>query len=561
MSTRFRTVVIGLCSWAFLATSTAAQPPEYGPVAYAPPSPSPLSADWVQGPIAQIYVRGYKDSDGDGYGDLPGLIEQLDYLKALGFRGIWLMPIFASSDHNHGYAVEDYRRIEPEFGTEADLKRLLDAAHQRDIGVMLDYVPNQASSEHPLFQAAIDKTSPYRDFFVWQPRKPEGWRGFNGEPWHRLKGAWYYGLFDRAMPDWNWHNPAVVEFHLDNLRHWLNLGVDGFRQDALGALVENGPSDWTDQPESRAMGQRMRQLMQQYPGAKYQICEAPSDPAGYAAADACGSAFAFGLQGAIIRSASLGFIDNQLPAYLEHQPVERMGTFLSNHDSFAGQRLYNQVQGDLASYRLAVATQYLLPGTPFTLYGEEIGMSMARAAGADNEQIRAPMPWNGSDTVTDAQGEISHTFGGFTRLPPGQESRMFRALPDNWREFNVAAQREKPDSLWHFYRNLIALRAQSPALKSGGYRAVEAWDMEAKPTNAARKPSGTVFVFLREHAAERVLVAINYANREQRIELNAKLATLERIGGSADAVQRRDAKKRTSLTLPAQGFVVFRVKS
>lgn len=544
------------CAAALTCVASPDISPDVGEVPFAPPPHSGLTDDWVRGPFIEIYVRGFKDSNGDGHGDLQGVIEKLDYLQAMGFRGIWLMPIFDSSDANHGYAIKNYRAIESRYGTEADLLRLIAEMHKRNMGLLLDYVPNQASAQHPLFQDSIRRDSPWRNYFVWaEGAKPEGWSGYTGESWHELSGAWYYGVYDIAMPDWNWHNPDVLEFHLRNMRYWLNRGVDGFRQDAVGPLVENGRLAWVNQPESLAMMGHFSRQLRRYPGARYQVCEAPSEAAGYAAEDACGSAFAFGLQTAILRSATLGRVDRDLIAYLRQQPVARMGTFLSNHDTFPGPRVYQQVGGDLADYRLAAATQYLLPGVPFTLYGEEIGMSMSSNAGGSDEQIRAPLPWSGEQTeVKDSNGETHIDVAGFTRLPEGRTNRLFRPLPDNWRQFNVASQLNTPGSLLHFYRELIALRRAHDALSIGDYQHLQAQRL------SDGEDSAHVFTFIRQHGRQRLLVAINYANQAQNVRLPLKKARLQRLWQSAEVSTGRTRQQANTLQMPAKSVAVWRVQ-
>jgi alpha-amylase len=197
----------------------------------------PLPPDWKYGAFMQIYVRGYKDSNGDGVGDLQGVIDGLDYLHDLGITGIWLMPITESEDRDHGYAVRNYRAIEPDYGVMADLERLLAAAHSRGIGVVLDYVINHASAQHPLFRsAASSPRSPHRDFFVWAPGAgPPGWEIFGRNPWHPAPpaaaaasdaGNWsYFAPFWSGMPDFNLRSAAAVRFHRDNIRFWLNKQV------------------------------------------------------------------------------------------------------------------------------------------------------------------------------------------------------------------------------------------------------------------------------------------------------------------------------------------------
>jgi alpha-amylase len=459
------------------------------------PRVSALPEDWQhQGVFIEILVRAYQDSNGDGIGDLNGVTARLDYLQRLGIRGIWLMPIFASEDHDHGYAVVDYRAIEPDYGTLADFDRLLAEAHRRGIAVIVDYVMNHSAAAHPLFKDAREhRDSPYADWYVWKDERPRGWNTFAGEPWRAAGSRWYYAVFDAGMPDFNLRNPKVVEFHLDNLRFWLNRGVDGFRFDAVNVLFENSALAWENQPENHVLLKRVQDLLGEY-GAKYLVCEAPSDPAAFAAADSCGSAFAFGLHKNIVASVKLGRLRADLLYLLRTLPVARMGTLLANHDSFAGARLMRQFDGDEKSYRVAAATLLTLPGTPFIYYGEEIGLAQSSPVRYDDQAIRGPMSWSAEPNA------------GFTIA-----SQPFRPNVANWKTHNVALEEADPASLLNWYRALIALRNAEPALAIGTF----------KPLSERDAP---IFAFLREHAGDRLLVLINFAYQEATLPLPEGIA-------------------------------------
>jgi glycosidase len=471
--------------------------PDLAPVV-AEPRPSTLPPQWAQrGVFIEILVRAYQDSNGDGIGDLNGVTQRLDYLQQLGVRGIWLMPIFKSDDHDHGYAVVNYREIESDYGTLADFDRLLAEAHKRGIAVILDYVMNHSSSAHPLFEDAYNsRKSPYADWFIFEEEAPRGWNTFSGSPWREGNQRWYYGVFDSGMPDFNLRNPQVIDFHLNNLRYWLNRGVDGFRFDAVGVLVENGAIAWENQPENHVLMKRVQDLLAQY-GNRYLVCEGPSDPAAFAAADSCGSAFAFGIHKHIVSSVKIGRLRADLLYNLAKLPVARMGTILANHDYFAGARLMRQFAGDEKSYKAAAATLLTLPGTPFIYYGEEIGLAHSEPVGNEDQSLRGPMSWSAEPNA------------GFTSA-----DKPFRPNVLNWKTHNVAAQERDPNSLLNWYRQLIALRNAEPALSVGSLT----------PVSAADAP---IFAFAREHEGNRFLVLINYAYRDATLALPA--------GYSADA--------------------------
>ena len=496
------------------------------PVAAADPG-STLPADWRQGVFAEIFVRGYKDSNGDGVGDLRGLTQSLDYLQSLGVSGIWLMPVTRSQDGDHGYAVADYRNIEPAYGSLADMDELLAQAHARGIGVIVDYVMNHSAAQHPAFVNANSSSSnAYRNWYIFQASQPQGWSVYGGNPWRSGNGGYYYAPFWDQMPDFNLKNTEVVNFHHDNLRFWLNRGVDGFRFDAVGNLVENGPGAWLDQPENYTLMNGVRQLVGSYQ-QRFMVCEGPDDPIGFGQPTACGSAFAFDHKSDLINAArgntaAIAAVAN----YFASAPAS-MSTMLSNHDSFAGQRLWDQLGGNAAQYRLAAATYLLQPGTPFIYYGEEIGMAGASANIGDDPKLRTPMSWAG-----DAKA-------GFTTGTP------FRALSANAATNNVAAQGADPNSLLNFYKAVIAVRRAHPSLMAG--------------TQAAAVASGTTLSFQRVQGAERAVVMINYGTATANITAAGLVAnaTLVNAFPSSGTDTTADAGGSATVSVPAQSVRVF----
>ncbi|OYU43501.1 MAG: alpha-amylase, partial [Burkholderiales bacterium PBB4] len=232
-------------------TTTAVAPVDISTVEPRP-QPNGLAAGWQQGAFMEIFVRAYKDTNGDGIGDLKGVTQSLDYLKDLGIKGIWLMPITTNADGDHGYATTDFRDIDPAYGTLADFDELIAQAHQRGIGVVMDYVINHSAVSHPLFVSAqTGPASPFYDWFVWEQTAPTGWDIWGKNPWTQTPQGAYFGTFGPHMPDFNFRNPAVLAYHQRSLRFWLNRGLDGYRLDAVPHLVENNAKDWNDQPESR----------------------------------------------------------------------------------------------------------------------------------------------------------------------------------------------------------------------------------------------------------------------------------------------------------------------
>lgn len=487
---------------------------------------SPLADGWSNGAFMQIYVRGYKDSNGDGIGDLQGLISKLDYLKDLGVKGLWLMPVTQSQDRDHGYAVKQYRDIETDYGTLDDMKSLIAQAHQRGMGVIIDYVINHSSDKHPLFlNASSSKLNAQRDYYVWQDAAPSGWSIYGSNPWYNAGTGYYFAPFWSGMPDFNWKNDKVRTFHHDNLRFWLNLGVDGMRFDAVGNLVENGASAWNSQPENHTIMNAVQALIKGY-DKRYLVCEAPDAPQAFGAASSCGSAFAFDLKDSILKAAKGDITGLQpLSDYFKTAPVG-MATFLANHDGFAGDRLWNQLGGDVVKYKLAAATYLLLPGTPFIYYGEEVGMGSGAGLSGD-AALRSPMSWSSQTS-------------GFSSGTP------FRASASNIATQNVASQVGVDGSLHSFYKAMLTLRNTWPSLSTGTY--------QSPFTN------GLVLGFQRHASSEKSLVLINYGASAVTINVSNLPAsmTVNAAYGNAGPLTTT-ASGTASLTLPAQSVSLFKL--
>ena len=490
---------------------------------------SPLGADWRKGPFAEIFVRAYQDSNGDGIGDLQGLIGRLDYLQQLGVTGIWLMPITRSQDGDHGYAVSDYRAVEPAYGTLADLEQLVAAAHARGIGVVVDYVMNHSAAQHPAFvNANSGSANAYRDWYVFSGSRPQGWSIYGGDPWRSAREGFYFAPFWDQMPDFNLKNAAVVNWHHDNLRFWLNRGVDGFRFDAVGNLVENGPTAWENQPENFTLMGNIRQMVNGSYANRFLVCEGPSAPMQFA--PACGSAFAFGHQYDLVNAAkgsatAIASVANYFGA--AGAPAS-MSTMLSNHDGFAGERAMDQFNGNEAQYRLAAATYLLQPGTPFIYYGEEIGMRGAANLSGD-PKLRTPMSWTSSNSGA----------GGFTTGAP------FRAPSANVAAYNAQTQAAQPNSLLNWYKAVIAVRQAHPALRRG--------------IHVSATAAGTTLSFQREADNQRAVVMINYGAGSALIGASGLPANgvLTSVFPPSGTNANIDAGGNVSVSVPAQSVQVF----
>ena len=421
-------------------------------------SPATPSADWKRGAVCyEIFVRSFYDSDSDGIGDINGLIEKLDYIndgtpdasRDLGARCIWLMPVAASPSY-HGYDVKNYYRVNPEYGTNEDFKRLVAEAHRRGIHVLVDMVLNHASSEHPYFKdALLNPTSPYRAWFRWSATKPDIKGPWGQEVWHKspVRDEYYYGIFWSGMPDLNYESAAVREEAKKVATFWLEeMGVDGFRLDAIPYLVEEG-NRLAGTPGTHAFLREYASHIRRLAPNAYTVGEVwdsvgsmlPYYP------DQLDSHFAFAASDALLEAVRTGSAKKLFEPYLRLQravPAERWSPFLRNHDQT---RTLTELKGDVARNKLAVTLLLTLPGLPFVYYGEEIGMTGDKP----DPRLRTPMHWSHGPAA------------GFTRGPAWEPLQ-----PDSMTA-NVEAQDADPSSLLNLHRRLIHLRAANEALGAG----------------------------------------------------------------------------------------------
>ncbi len=402
----------------------------------------------------EVFVRSFADSDGDGIGDVRGLTAHLDDLNDgdpatttdLGITGIWLMPI-AESPSYHGYDVSDERAVEADYGTAADLKAFVAAAHQRGIAVISDLVLNHTSRDNPWFIDSAAGTG-HADWYIWADANP-GYGGPDGQAvWHPSGGRWYYGLFGSGLPDLNLENPAVTAEMEDVARFWLtDIGFDGFRLDAIKHLIEDG-TEQAHTPATHAWLQSFRDTIHRTaPNALLvgEVYDLSIAVARYVPEDV-DLAFDFERAQATIDSIRRGDAAALVSALAEDAQLfapEDAAGFLTNHDQ---DRIASQLREDPAALRLAAGLLLTGAGTPFLYYGEEIGLTGEKP----DEQIRTPLPWTGDGPAA-----------GFTSGTP------WEPLEPGWETRNVAAQTDDPASLLSTYRDLIRIRADLPALSSG----------------------------------------------------------------------------------------------
>ncbi|MDO8497855.1 MAG: alpha-amylase family glycosyl hydrolase [bacterium] len=479
----------------------------------------------------QVYPLSFKDSNGDGHGDILGIIEKLDYLKDLGVDAIWLSPVFKSPMKDFGYDISDYYAIDPLFGTMEDFEKLIKEAHDRNIKVLLDYVANHTSSEHPWFQES--KKSPdntKRNWYVWRNGKgpgipPNNWiSAFGGSSWEYdpATDEWYLHDFLKEQPDLNWRNPEVKKAMIDIFTFYLDKGVDGYRMDAMAFLFEDEtyPDDpknahynsqkeipWYtlkrkydfNQPEVLPLLHELTEVASRF-GNKLLISEIYDslETLGklyFRKNDTTHIPFNFDL---MTLEWNADVFKNYLESYLKVVGDNIPNFVLSNHDQ---PRVATRVGQEKA--RLLAFLQLTLPGIAVIYYGDEIGMKniplpadqikdplgklVDRRFGRDSE--RSPMQWN------------TASFAGFSSTQP------WLPVEADYKQRNVDIFLKKEDSILQLYKNLISLRKSGPALLHGNLSSIEV-------------QSHTVLSFQRKTDVETLSIKLNFSNQPQKIILD-----------------------------------------
>ncbi len=507
-------------------TKGAERRPASGIASPAPPLPPVMTERndhpwWERGTVYQIYPRSFQDSDGDGVGDLAGIERRLDHVAALGVDAIWLSPVFPSPMADFGYDVADYCGIEPLFGDLAAFDRLLAAIHARGLKLLLDFVPNHSSDQHPWFvESRSGRDSPKRDWYIWRDPAPGGgppnnWiSDFGGSAWEydAPSGQYYLHAFLKQQPDLNWRNPELKAAMLDAMRFWFDRGVDGFRIDVLWHIVkaEGFPDNpvnpyWrpgiterdrliqqhsTDQPEAHAIAAEMRALADSY-GDRVLIGEIflPNDRHArwYGTPDKPQVHLPFNFQ--LIENAwNAETLRDMIAAYEASLPPHGWPNWvIGSHDA---PRIAARI-GE-AQARVAAMLLLTLRGTPTLFQGDELGIGQVDipadrvrdpqelrqpGIGIGRDRSRTPMPWDASP------------FAGFSTVAP------WLPLNPDWPTRNVAAQEQDAGSMLTLYRRLLALRRAHPALAVGDFRLLEAAD--------------GVLAYERRHGVEVLRVALN----------------------------------------------------
>jgi oligo-1,6-glucosidase len=546
-----RNVLVAGASLALVAASLAAQNATKSPAQT--PQPPALNGYqprwWKEAVVYQVYPRSFKDTNGDGIGDLKGITSELDYIQGLGVNVIWLSPHYDSPNADNGYDIRNYRKVMTEFGTMADFDELLTSVKQRNMKLVLDLVVNHSSDEHAWFvESRKSKDNPYRNYYIWRPAKngkePNNWTSFfSGSAWKLdpATGEYYLHLFAEKQPDLNWDNPKVRHEVYDLMKFWLDKGVDGFRMDVIPFVSKDPafpdfPANFDGHAEYvYAAGPHMHEYLQEMNRevlSKYDVMTV-------------GEAFGVSLQDTPLlvdeRRHELNMIFNFDAVRLDQQngrwrdwalpELKAIYTqqdrgldahswntvFLSNHDN---PRIVSAFGNDSAAYRVpsakVLATMLLtLKGTPFVYQGDELGMTdypFERIEDFDDIEVRNA--WKArvlthQVAAADFIANLRKTSRDNARTPMQWDNspnagfttgaKPWLAVNSNYLEVNARQSGEDPNSIYHYYRRLIDLRRKTPALVYGDYKDVD-------PANPK------VFAYTRTLGKDAYLVILNFSS-------------------------------------------------
>jgi maltose alpha-D-glucosyltransferase / alpha-amylase len=472
------------------------------------PTPiDPSDHRWYQRAVFyEVAVRGFFDSDGDGFGDFPGLTRKLDYLEWLGVDCLWLLPFYQSPLRDGGYDISDFLTVLPESGNVDDVAQFIDEAHRRGIRVIADMVMNHTSEQHPWFQESRqDRTNPKADWYVWGD-DPERWSEarvifVDSEPsnwsWDPQREQHYWHRFFHHQPDLNYDNPEVAEAMLDVVRFWLSLGLDGFRLDAVPYLFERDGTNGENLPETHEYLRRVRKTVDaEFPG-RVLLAEAnqwPSEVVDYFGnGDECHMCFHFPLMPRMfmaVRKEQRHPIAEILAQTPEVPAGGQWGIFLRNHDELTlemvtdeerdymyseyatdprmklnlgiRRRLFPLLDNDEGKAELFHAMLFSMPGSPVMYYGDEIGMGDNIYLG-DRDGVRTPMQWSPDRNAGFSTADFARLF-----LPPLMDPVY------GYQAVNVEAQQRDPSSFLHWLRRILTVRKQHPVLAIGEFEMLHA---------------------------------------------------------------------------------------
>ncbi len=565
------------------------------------PVPNPFSFEKPRDPhwykhalFYEVLVRGFHDSNGDGTGDLRGLTSRLDYLQWLGIDCIWLLPIYASPLRDGGYDISDFTKVLPDFGHLGDFVELVDGAHERGMRVIADLVMNHTSDAHPWFQASrSDPEGPYGDFYVWSDtdeRYPEARVIFvdteaSNWTYDPVRGQYYWHRFFSHQPDLNYENPRVQDSMLEVLRFWLDLGIDGFRLDAVPYLYEREGTNCENLKETHEYLKRIRAEVDRLYPDRVLLAEAnqwPADVVEYfgdpsVGGDECHMAFHFPLMPRIFMAVRreqrypISEIMAQTPPIPEGC---QWGIFLRNHDELTlemvtdderdymyaeyakdprmkanigiRRRLAPLLDNDRNQLELFTALLLSLPGSPVMYYGDEIGMGDNIWLG-DRDGVRTPMQWTPDRNA------------GFSTVDPQQLYLPLNMDPIyGYQALNVEAQQRNSGSMLHWTKRMIEIRKRHPVFGLGGYEELSSSNPSVlafvrEYTDPARMPEG-------EDLSDHILCVNNLSRFPQPVELDLRrfkgITPVECMGG---VTFPPIGDLPYLLTLPGHGFYWFQL--
>ncbi|HPM75831.1 MAG TPA: alpha-glucosidase [bacterium] len=530
--------------------------------------PTPAAPWWQRGIVYQIYVRSFADANGDGIGDLPGICDHLDYLNdstpdSLGVDAIWLTPFYQSPNRDFGYDVSDYRQVHPEHGTMADFERLLAEAHRRGIRIINDFVPNHTSDEHPWFvESRASRDNPKRDWYIWRDgkggREPNNWQAApGGKAWRfdEKTGQYFYHAFFDFQPDLNWRHPEVKRAVLDDIRFWLDKGVDGFRLDLINYLLEDenfrdNPrllAGWymgklqdttytRDLPETHAVLKEFRRLTDEYRdrmmvGEIVSFPWQPSPAAAYTNREELH--LAFNMEFLAVARFRADAFRRVVDRFEERCPADGWPAYvLSNHDvprhagRLGGYAIYGHRPYAMDRAKICAAMLLTLRGTPFMYYGEELAMTNRWWPRQDVRDPLGRMVWplyQGRDACRTPMLWTPEPGAGFSSGQP------WLAVDPQAARLCVATASADPESVLSFYRRLSWLRKNTPALQTGSYEPIGA-------------PRPDVYLYRRRDETQSIVVALNFTGRPAQLPAD--------VGGAvllSSSPARNEAAKNISL--------------
>jgi oligo-1,6-glucosidase len=526
---------------------------------------------WKEAIVYQIYPRSFKDSDGDGVGDLRGVIQKLDYIKSLGVDAVWLNPIFKSPNDDGGYDISDYYAIQPEFGTMADFDELLAGLHQRNLKLIIDLVLNHSSDEHEWFQQSRQsKTNPYRDYYFWKPgigdQPPNNWPSFfGGSAWEKdaATGEYYLHLFSRKQPDLNWENPKLRDEVHKLMKFWLEKGVDGLRLDVISAISKRTNFPDTDTSyfnetirKYYANGPRLREFISEARTKlwnHYDIVTVGEGP-GITPENALeylderhGLNMIFHFGHMFMDQGAGGRFDPKPWAMTEFKQVFQIwnntfskggwgSVFLGNHDfPRMVSRWGNDEQYREQSAKLLLTLLLTMRGTPFIYMGDEIGMTntvldsvsqskdietlngwaVASAQGVSEKVFLKAANYAGRDNARTPMQWDTSKYAGYTSGEP------WMPVNKNYAWLNVLEQDGREASVLNYFRLLTALRKANEVFSYGTYHPIET------PPN--------LFAYYRAWAQEKMMIVLNFSDEVTNLPEEVHAAEkVKVIGNYAD---------------------------